>query len=64
MTSELKRGLLQKLEEEVGEHYFECLNFCSLLNMLREEIKFSDEVEEQLDAVFKMIKTEANRELD
>ena len=51
-----KRELLQQLQERVGDHYFMCLNFCTILNLLREEIKFNAKVEQKLDELFELIK--------
>ncbi len=58
-----KTELLKQLEERIGNHYFECLSFCSVLNMLRSEIRFSDKVEEELDKLFELIRLEAEEEL-
>ena len=58
-----KTELLKELEERIGEHYFQCLHFCSILNLLRGEVKFSSKIEQKLDEVFELIKLEANKEL-
>ena len=59
-----KKELLEELRKNVGEHYFECLNFCSILNLLRSEIKFNYVVEEKLDEIFELIKVEAEKEIE
>jgi len=59
-----KKELLIQLQERVGDYYFLCLNFCLILNLLRKEIKFSDEIEKKLDELFKLIEEEANKELE
>ena len=40
-----------------------CLDFCTILNLLREEIKFNAKVEQKLDELFELIKGEANEEI-
>ena len=58
-----KKELLEELQKRIGEHYFMCLNFCTILNLLREEIKFNAKVEQKLDELFELIKKEANEEI-
>ena len=45
-----KKELLEELQERVG----------NILNLLREEIKFSNDIEQKLDILFELIKEEAN----
>ena len=63
LQMQTKRELLEQLQERVGDHYFMCLNFCTILNLLREEIKFNAKVDQKLDELFELIKEEANEEI-
>ena len=58
-----KKELLKQLQERIGDHYMMCLNFCTILNLLRGEIEFSDRIEQKLDELFELIKEEANEEI-
>ncbi len=44
-----KRELVEDFRERIGEHYFQLLQFISIINLVRQEIDLSEDIDKTLD---------------
>ncbi|GAH41026.1 unnamed protein product [marine sediment metagenome] len=63
MDKKEKIKLLKKLEEEIGEEYFELLQIASIINVLCEELG-NEKVSKKVEELIEFIKKEAEEKLN